>query len=157
MIFLLEGMDKTGKSTVAELLRKLFKCDYMHMSAPAKFHTRDSYLAEMLHVLAFTAGKNVVIDRSWYGELVWPLVYGRARLLYDREVSLLTEMAQVLHHGNLLKIYMSPGDKAAHVERLQRFQEPTYDYDATQQRYELVASEHNFEFTTFDEAVLKWS
>ena len=156
MLILLEGLDKTGKTTVAEGLRRVFKCDYMHMSAPAKHHNRKSYIAEMLHTLALTANKNVVVDRTWYGELVWPQVYNRQPLLTKEDVNIITAAAVALHGPDEVKmIYMHDPNQQAHQERLRKFKEPSYKYDETYSLYNVMAIDEGFQFLTFQEAKAK--
>jgi thymidylate kinase len=156
-IFLLEGMDKTGKSTAAELLRIKYKCNYIHMTAPAKFHTRESYFAEMLHTIALTAGKNVVIDRTWYGEQVWPFVYDRTPLLSMEDMRALTAVATHLHRHDLHLYYMYDNDKDAHQARLREFKEPSYDYDSVTNLYQTMVTLHPFQTITFPEAIKLWT
>lgn len=157
MLFLLEGMDKTGKSTTTELLRRKFKADFTHMSAPSKWHTEESYFAECLHILAMTAGKNIVFDRSWYGELIWPSIYGRKAMLSVDKVQALTAAARLLHTDGVNLIYMYDDNKENHIKRLESFKEPIYKYDLAIDKHTEVANEFGFTFVTFPEAVKLWS
>lgn len=152
MLVILEGLDKTGKSTVAEHFRQKKRFEYVHMTAPAKWHTRDTYFAEMLHTLALTAGKNVVMDRSWMGELVWPHIFGRNNLLCDKDCDRLLMVAEALHEGNLRCIYMHDPDHEAHMARIAKFKEPSYDFIQAKALYDLAMSNQGFEYVTFQEA-----
>ena len=157
MLFLLEGMDKTGKSTTTELLRRKFKADFTHMSAPSKWHTEESYFAECLHIIALTAGKNIVFDRSWYGELIWPEIYGRKALLTEQKVQALTKVARLLHPDGVKLIYMHDDNKEAHLARLASFKEPVYKYDEAINKHDEIANRNGFEFVTYPEAVKLWT
>lgn len=150
-LIILCGMDKTGKSTVAQHF-VLEGYEYVHMSAPAKHHTRVSYLAEMFTIVTASAGKNVIYDRSWYGELVWPYAYGRTPLLYDHDVKLIDSMCETLHYGIIQKIYMHDVNTDSHKNRMLKFKEPSYNYDLVWNLYKTRMTEYNFKFLTFQEA-----
>lgn len=154
MLVLFEGLDKTGKSTVAEHFRKQKRFEYVHMSTPAKWHTRDTYFAEMLHLIAMTAGKNVVIDRTWYGELVWPQIFGREPLLNIYDCSALTAICRSLH-GYVDKYYMHDPDHQAHLARIAKFKEPGYNFANARRLYEEVRKSASFSKLTFKEAEAK--
>jgi len=92
---ILEGLDRTGKSTVADIYKKQ-GFDVIHMSAPDKKYKKPgysgpSYLDDILEVYMKYDNKDVVFDRSIYGELVWPHVYGRAVMLSDDDFEILRE------------------------------------------------------------------
>ena len=92
---ILEGLDRTGKSTVADLYREQ-SFEVVHMSAPSKKYKEPgysgpSYLDEMLELYMKYDNKNVIFDRSIYGELVWPYVYGRNPLLSEDDLEILQE------------------------------------------------------------------
>lgn len=152
-LIIIEGLDKVGKSTVADYFKDIHGYEYIHMFAP-KTTSRDIYLSEMFTVIANTVGKDVVMDRSYYGELVWPHVYGRTPMLYHYDMGLLDSMCEVLHH-NFQKIYMYDSNKNAHMERILKFKEPSYDYDLASQLYESAMTDCDFTFLTFQEAEAK--
>lgn len=154
MLIILEGLDKTGKSTVAEHFRQKQRFEYLHMTAPAKWHTPQSYFAEMVHLLASTVGKNVVLDRSWCGELVWPQIFGRQALLDGCQCADLSCIATSIH-DTVQKIYMHDPNEQAHLERIAKFKEPTYDFKKARELYEMMAHGQEFEFLTFSEAEAK--
>lgn len=81
-LIILEGLDRVGKSSVAATYEaKGF--EVIHQSAPAKGLNADVYLEEQIQIISRAASQDIVLDRSYYGELVWPLVYGREPLLND--------------------------------------------------------------------------
>ena len=87
---ILEGLDRTGKSTVAELYKRQ-GYEVVHMSAPNKKFTQPgytgpSYLDEMIDIYMKYSHKDVCFDRSPYGETVWPFVYGRKAQLSEEEI-----------------------------------------------------------------------
>ena len=151
MLIIIEGMDKVGKTTVAEHFRQQKKFEYVHMTAPAKWHTRESYFAEMLHIIALTAGKNVVIDRSWCGELVWPFVFNRDWLLSEKDCEVLTETARTLHSRGVQMFYMNDPDEEGHLARIKKFKEPSYDFSLARELYSKLLN-NGFTSLTFNEA-----
>jgi thymidylate kinase len=157
MLYLIEGMDKVGKSTAASILRTRIKGNYVHMTAPAKWHTRETYFAEMLHTIALTAQKNVVIDRTWYGEAVWPQVYNRVSLLTDDDMETLTEAALALHDGAVHKLYMFDDDAEAHLKRMSEFKEPAYDVQLASRLYDDMTRRHGFMPITLPGAIKLWT
>jgi len=77
----IEGLDRTGKTTVSELYKKQ-GYEVVHFSAPSKKYkvagyAGPSYIDDIMEMYLSLDGKDVVFDRSSYGELVWPKVYGR--------------------------------------------------------------------------------
>lgn len=152
MIVLLEGMDKVGKSTVASYYCKQYNCQYIHMSAPASGTTKDEYILQMVDIIAGTHGKNVVFDRTWYGELVWPHAYSRTSLLDAHACNVLTRLAEKIHDGQICKIYMYDPNKEDHQARMREFKEPSYNYDLVSGLYSQSMTEAGFSFLTFKRA-----
>ena len=92
---ILEGLDRSGKSTVAEHYKKRGYIVH-HMSAPDKKYfnpgyTGPSYCDELLDVYMKYDGEDVIFDRSPYGECIWPYVFGRNPKLTDEEIEVLRE------------------------------------------------------------------
>lgn len=93
---ILEGVDRSGKTTVAKLYEKRgFKV--VHMSAPdrkyvAAGYTGPSYMDEIMDLYMKYNAMDVVFDRSPYGECVWPFVYGRKAQLNEEDIEALKEM-----------------------------------------------------------------
>jgi thymidylate kinase len=75
MFIIIEGADKTGKTTLANAIVKRFGCEYIHFGKPKK-HPATEY-AEY----AISTNRNVVLDRFYLGELVYgPLLRGKCGL-----------------------------------------------------------------------------
>jgi len=92
---LCEGIDKTGKTTVAEIYRKK-GYEIVHLSAPDKkyqdeYYVGPSYLDEIMEMLMEHDGKNVFWDRTWFGEKVWPHIYGRNPCLSDEDFEIIKD------------------------------------------------------------------
>jgi hypothetical protein len=81
---IIEGLDRTAKSTLANMyVQKGYKL--IHFSAPDKKYSESgysgpSYLEDLIEMMVSLSGQDVVFDRSHYGELIWPYVYGRRPL-----------------------------------------------------------------------------
>ncbi len=119
-LIILEGLDRTGKSSVAQYFQdKGF--ELVHMSAPAKGTPADAYMGEMVDMLTGFAGKDVVLDRSHYGELIWPHVYGRNPLLTDDDMEVLREIEDSL---GVSRILMHDPNVEAHWKRCVDNKEP---------------------------------
>jgi len=119
-LIILEGLDRTGKSSVAQYFQdKGF--ELIHMSAPAKGTAPDTYMGEMIDMLTGFAGRDVVLDRSHYGELIWPNVYGREPLLSDDDMEALREIEDSLQVNRIL---MHDPNIEAHWKRCVDNKEP---------------------------------
>jgi thymidylate kinase len=119
-LIILEGLDRTGKSSVAQMFEGQ-GYEVMHISAPAKGTSADQYVGEWVNLLTSIQGRNVVLDRSHYGELVWPQVYGRAPLLNDEAIDWLREIESNME---ITRILMFDSDSAAHWQRCVDNKEP---------------------------------
>ncbi|HWY36243.1 MAG TPA: hypothetical protein VNX68_16475 [Nitrosopumilaceae archaeon] len=112
---MLEGLDRTGKSIVAELYKKQ-GYDVVHMSAPDKKYKNPgyagpSYLDDVLELVMQHDGKDVVFDRTWMGELIWPHVYGREPLLTEDDLEIIREFED---RNSTNRILMVDPDQQAH-------------------------------------------
>lgn len=82
-LVLLEGLDRTGKTTLAEALADVLHAPLIHKSAPAQPDGLTEYLAPLAHFDREV--ESLILDRWHWGEMVWPGVYGRAPLMGPRE------------------------------------------------------------------------
>jgi thymidylate kinase len=69
MIIILEGPDGSGKSTLAEKLHKQTGYQVLHRTQPKTDEDKKRMMDEYVQVLK--AGKNIIMDRAWYSELVY--------------------------------------------------------------------------------------
>jgi|SRR5581483_1841062 len=93
---ILEGVDRSGKSSVAKMYKSR-GYEVVHMSAPDKKYSQPgyagpSYMDELMDRYMAYNGHDVVFDRSPYGECVWPLVYGRKAQLTEEDIEILQEI-----------------------------------------------------------------
>lgn len=122
---LVEGLDRSGKSSIAEMYRKK-GYTIVHMEAPSKkyyseTYAGESYLEELVRLYTQHEGKNVLFDRTVYGELVWPNIYGRQALL---EAEDLDYLGQIERNNNAEKILMFDANTEAHWQRCVANNEP---------------------------------
>lgn len=144
---ILEGIDRTGKSTVAELYKDK-GYEVVHMSAPDKKYLKDgyvgpSYLDDLVDTLISYSGKDVIFDRSWYGELVWPHVYGREPALSLEDLEILREIED---QNNTQRILMIDPDTENHWKRCVDNKEPLNinQFKIAASLYNKLAHQHNF-------------
>ncbi len=136
---ILEGLDRSGKSTVAEYYRKQ-GYDVVHMSAPDKKYLEPgyagpSYLEEIVDMYGIYKGQDVVFDRSAYGELVWPEIFNRIPLLNADD---LEYISQLEYHEDVEKYLMHDEDVEAHWKRCKDNNEPI-------SRVQFVAAGHLYD------------
>jgi hypothetical protein len=119
-LIILEGLDRTGKSSVAQMFEKQ-GFEILHISAPVKGTTSDQYIGEWVDLLTSIQGRNIVLDRSHYGELCWAPVYNRKPLLDEESVDILREI-----EGNMdvTRVLMYDPDSRAHWQRCVDNNEP---------------------------------
>jgi len=122
---LLEGLDRSGKSSVAEIYKKQ-GYEVVHMDAPNKKfqqtgYAGPSYLEEIVEMYNLYAGKDVVFDRTVYGELVWPEVFMRMPLLNNEDLEYLSQLE---YNQDATKYLMVPEDTEAHWKRCVDNKEP---------------------------------
>lgn len=144
---LLEGLDRTGKSTIAkEFESKGFKS--VHMQAPSKKYFEEgyagpSYVDEMVDLYMSLDGQDVVFDRSPYGELIWPYVYNRKAMLADDEIEMLREFEDKNQSERYL---MFDSNVESHWKRCVANKEPINRSQFSQANtlYMRLAKEHAF-------------
>lgn len=145
-LVLLEGLDRTGKSTVAAYFNKI-GFEVIHLSAPPKGSTPDQYLNDMMELLQSAATKDLVLDRTHYGELVWPHIYGRKPLLDEEAIEALREIEDAV---GVQRIWMTDDDLKAHWQRCVDNKEPLDKAQFTRARglFSSVAQKYGFEKVT---------
>lgn len=141
-LIILEGLDRTGKSSVAAHFQaKGF--ELIHQSAPPKGMTADLFLEEQMQLLSSAASKDIVLDRSYYGELVWPQIYGRESLLPEESMEALRELEESV---GTTKILMHDPNVEAHWKRCVDNNEPLTKPQFVRARalFSTMAEKHGF-------------
>lgn len=75
MIYILEGTDCAGKTTLAKRIAEKYNAEYMHFSAPPIEDGAYLYFANALTV-SLSQGKDVVCDRHCIGEIIYAKIKG---------------------------------------------------------------------------------
>lgn len=144
---ILEGIDRSGKSTVAELYKEQ-GYEVVHFSAPDKKflqpgYAGPSYADEILEMYMTYDAHDVIFDRSIYGELVWPHVYGRKPMIEEDDIEMLKEFED---RNAVQRILMIDPDKEGHWKRCVDNKEPlnVNQFKVADKIYEKLAHEHLF-------------
>lgn len=156
---LLEGLDRSGKSSVAKHYEEQgYKV--VHMEAPDKkyfdpSYGGESYLEEIVRMYSEYDGQDVIFDRSCYGELIWPNVYGRLPMLTEEDLEYLGHMER---NNDASKILMYDSDTEAHWQRCVENKEPLtrQQFGRANIFYERLANDYGFQkkqLTDFEEIV----
>lgn len=79
MIYIIEGPDGAGKTTLAEQIKEANPgSKILHFGAPATLEEAENYWMVYLAVLKAHAGETVILDRSWYSDMVYgPIMRAR--------------------------------------------------------------------------------
>ena len=153
-LILLEGIDKVGKTTVASYFETL-GYERVHLSAPTKGTTSDQYLQEMVELVSSAATKDITLDRSHYGELIWPQIYGRKPLLDEEAIDAIREIEESV---GVQRIWMTDSNVEAHWKRCFDNKEPLDKVQFTRARalYSSMAHKYNFEPITLQSFIKKF-
>ena len=123
--------------------------ELIHMSAPDKAmmqpdYIGPSYLDMMVEMLTSMGGRDVVLDRSHYGELIWPQVYGRKPLLNEDDMEILREIESNM---DVKRILMFDPNSEAHWQRCVDNNEPLTKVQFVKARslYSGMADKYDFE------------
>lgn len=147
-LIILEGLDRTGKSSVAAMFQSK-GYEIIHLSAPSKKYkepgyTGPSYLDDMIDLIQSAALKDVVLDRSHYGEIIWPVVYGREPALSEDDIEVLREIEESV---GVRRILMQDKDAEKHWQRCVDNKEPLTRTQFLKARvlYDRMANKYAFE------------
>ena len=72
-LLIVEGLDRTGKSTLADIVSEKMGADVLHFSKP-KVHPLNEYLYPLEDM---DPDASLVFDRYHVGEVVWPEIWDR--------------------------------------------------------------------------------
>jgi hypothetical protein len=141
-LIILEGLDRTGKSTVANYYQSL-GYELIHLSAPPKGTTSDQYLQSMVDIVSSAAAKDIVMDRSHYGELVWSTIYGRKPLLNDEDIEIIREIEESV---STKRILMYDPQHEEHWKRCVDNKEPLTKQQFVKAKALFSQMAHNYRF-----------
>ena len=118
MIFVIEGLDRTGKTTLARQLADTHGLPYRHFSKPEQ-HPLDEYCRPIEQLT------DAVFDRYHWGEVVWPIIFNRAT---DLDEAMFEYVELLLEARGAVTIY-SERSAAAIAEACARDGEPLLPAD----------------------------
>ena len=154
---LIDGLDRSGKSSLTESYKKQ-GYTVVHMEAPSKKYYADnysgeSYFEELVRMYTKYDGQNVVFDRTPYGELIWPNIYGRKALLEAEDLDYLGELER---NNNAERFLMYDKNTEAHWQRCVDNNEPLtrQQFGRASIFYDRLAHDYKFkkkQLTDFDE------
>jgi hypothetical protein len=145
-LIILEGLDRVGKSSVAQMFESQgYK--YVHMSAPPKGQTADLFLDEMVELTASAAAQDIVLDRSYYGETIWSKIYNREPLIDELGLEVLRELEDSV---GTTRILMHDLNSEGHWQRCVDNKEPLTKAQFVKARslYSGMADKYGFERKT---------
>lgn len=100
MIFIIEGPDGSGKTTLANKIAQMTGYKVVHRTQPKTQEEKDEMMSDYLHFANTT--RNVILDRCWYSEMVYGKVmrdesYIDYPEMYALEKALLRHGAMIIY------------------------------------------------------------
>jgi thymidylate kinase len=95
MIYIVEGCDGTGKTTIARKLCHKHNLRYIHFGAPRSQDDIDTAFTKYCELLLYY--DNFVMDRSWYSDLIYGEIMRGNKGLTKLEVHILEALADRKH------------------------------------------------------------
>lgn len=100
MIIIIEGADGAGKTTLAEKIKAQTGYMMLHRTQPKNEEDKKRMMDEYIQVIK--AGKNCILDRSWYSEMVYgPVMRDASTITYPQ----MYELERLLAKNGALVIY----------------------------------------------------
>jgi len=154
---IIEGLDRSAKTTLAKLYANQ-GYEVVHFSAPdKKYYTSGyagpSYVEDIIELLVSKSGRDVVFDRSHYGEKIWPLIYGRNALLNEEDFEIIQEIED---QNAVTRILMHDPNEVAHWQRCLDNKEPLTlnQFKQARQLYYSMADKYGFLQMTKQDLIL---
>lgn len=147
-LIILEGLDRTGKSTIASRFEDE-GYEVIHFSAPDKKYsqpgyTGPSYLDDIIDLIQQASNRDIIFDRSHYGEPLWSQIYNRESLLSEEDMEILREIEDAV---GVRRILMHDPNTEAHWQRCVANKEPLTrpQFMRARTMYERLATKYGFE------------
>jgi hypothetical protein len=101
----------------------------------------------MIDLVSSAANKDIVMDRTHYGELVWPQIYNRKALLTDDDIEAIREVEASV---GVQRLWFTDDNLSAHWQRCIDNKEPLDKAQFTRARglFSSMASQYGFEKVT---------
>lgn len=115
MIIIIEGPDGAGKTTLANQLRDQTGYMILHRSQPKNEEDKKRMMDEYLQVIK--SNKNVILDRSWYSEMVYgPVMRDDSVITYPQ----MYDLERALARNGALIIYCTAPEQTLWKRCLKR-------------------------------------
>ena len=154
-LLVLEGLDRVGKSTVAKYFESK-GYTVVHQSAPPKDMTKDEYIQEQVDLIYSAATKDIVLDRSYFGEAcIWPQVYDRHPLINDEDLDMLREIEDSV---GVHRVLMHDPNVEAHWKRCEDNKEPLTkaQFMRAKSLYSKMAQKYGFELISLPQFIKQY-
>lgn len=150
---ILEGLDRTGKTTVAKYFESI-GYEVIHLSAPPKDISNEQYLQDISEIIASSSTKEILLDRSHYGEMIWPSIYNRKPVLSEDDINALKELEDEV---GTTRILMHDPNVEAHWQRCIENNEPLTKVQFIKARslYNQLINKFNFHTMTLQQFIEK--
>lgn len=119
MLIIIEGVDRTGKSTLADMLKTVTGGKLIHNGKP-EMDPREEYLS-LVEDYTPGNGEHLIFDRFHIGERVWPKIFDRESD-FDRHDFI--DVDTVLHQLGALIVYAERDDHDVWAKELEEHNEP---------------------------------
>jgi len=133
VIIMLEGLDRTGKTTLGQALANTLDAPLIHKSKPVQPDALTEYLAPFA---GYGDGLDLVLDRWHWGEMVWPRVFGRRAIMRDRDFRYVD---QVLRNLGAVAVFCTGELTEVWKRMLRSPEEPIFDFSDAYDRFAVAA------------------
>jgi hypothetical protein len=114
LLIIIEGVDCTGKSTLADELAFNAMGEVIHRSKPAR-HPLEEYVIDIARYSPVDWNRTIIGDRWHVGETVWPTIFGRRT---DFDLAMFTYVEAFLRSRGALMVHAT-GELHAIAARLE--------------------------------------
>ena len=124
MIIIIEGPDGAGKTTLANKIKDQTGFMLLHRTQPKTEEDKQRMMDEYVQVIK--AGKNCILDRSWYSEMVYgPVMRDTSVITYPQ----MYELERLLARNGALLIHCTAPEAALWKRCLRRGEDYITDRD----------------------------
>jgi hypothetical protein len=160
VLIILEGVDRTGKTTLASFLAEAIDAPVIHKGPPSATDGITEYLAPLSGYRP-GSGRHLICDRWHWGEMIWPKIFTRDALLDKRMFlyieNVLDELGAVMVHcdGNAGQIYkrITSSDDEWLSDRRSHFLEALYRFRIIASSSILPVIHYDFSWMTLEDTL----
>lgn len=134
MIYILEGPDGGGKTTLAEKLSAMTRIKITHFSYPKDEEEKARMFIMYQDLLK--SGSNVIIDRCWYSEMCYgPVMRGASTITYPQ----MYELERMAANKGAMVIYCTDSKTALWTRTTHRGE----DYMTSREKFNAVCDAYD--------------